>query len=218
MARVMDPWIGSRYEHGGINKLKLLVLGESSYKREGYPESYDLSQHNRNLALDAIGYEEGARWWNASKFYTRITRMFGFDARRREERQEFWNSVCFCNFLQVILTGPRKSPSREAWQEATGPLLQTLQELRPDYLLSFSMRMWGYLPPRCGDVAIPNQEGVFARKAQIQLMDGTAVSVLGFQHPVGRGFTWRRVGVVLCRALDIQDDMPQQTTAINPES
>ena len=185
MQRTIHPFIGSNYNSNGLNGRKILILGESSWHPGDAPA--DISKHTQNLANDAIGYDNGKGYWNTGRFYTRSARIFGFNARNYSQRDEFWNSVAYYNFLQVILSRPKIKPSPEQWQKGEIPFLETLDELTPDYIISFSQRMWKYLPKE-NEADIPNKYGIFAKKAQI----GSSV-VLGFKHTASFGFKWEQV-------------------------
>jgi hypothetical protein len=200
MERKLYPWVGANHESRGIRGRKVLILGESSYNPKPYPDGYEISLHNRNLILDAIGYEQGTGYWNKSHFFTRVARIFGFEARNYEGRYRFWNSVAFYNFLQVVLTSPREVPQPHFWSEAVDPFLKTLEELRPDYVCSFSKRMWGHLPKASED-GIESAGNLFARKAKIFLSNGASVNLLGFTHPCGYGFCWQNVKILLDQEL-----------------
>lgn len=202
--RIMDPWIGDKYRTVGIRGRKILILGESSYNPKAPPQDYRISDHNRYLVDDAIGHDEGKGYKSTSRFNTSIPRMFGFDWRSHPRRREFWNSVAFYNFLQLILTKPRERPPAESWQNAVAPFLETLQELHPEFAICFGKNMWGHLPKQ-QETELPNADAVFARKAEIPLQDGARVIMLGFMHPSGRGFRRQPIASILSRELKLSD-------------
>jgi hypothetical protein len=190
----MRPFIGQDYDKHGLRGLRILIMGESSYSGKHVD---DITDYNDALAADAIGYDEGRGYWNKSPFYTRIARIFGYEAASFEARKSFWNSVAYYNFLQTVLSQPRQLPAAELWEEAKGPFLDTVRELEPDYVVGFSKRMWWHLPKE-SEGKIENDQGVFAMSA---LCPGTGTRLLGFMHPTGRGFRWGDVKTVLEKAI-----------------
>ena len=196
MKRTIHPWVGDKYAAEGLHGKRILIMGESSYKPGGYPADYDISQTTVNLCHDAIGHTEGKKYWNCSRFYTRAARIFGFEARKIESRRIFWSSVAYYNFLQVSLEAPRVQPPSKLWEEARLPLIETIEELCPDYVISFSQRMWRHLP-KDHEVDIRNISGIFAKKGSFVHSNQKTTQFLGFKHPTSFGFRWQDVKVII---------------------
>jgi hypothetical protein len=173
-----------------------MIVGESSYDPYATREGFDFASQTMNVGNDAIGYEEGRGYWNKSKFYTRIARMFGYDYRSFSQRKLFWESVVYYNFLQVVLTKAREIPPAKAWSESVSAFRETLEEHRPDFVVSFSKRMWPHIPKDSG-TALYNELGVDCRSGYIALTDGHSVRMINFLHPTSFGFRWQPVGLVL---------------------
>lgn len=193
MFRKIDPHIGHSYWSDGLRGFKVLIFGESSYNPNGYPDTYDISKQCSDLVRDVIGW---ADYRQTGKFYSQITRILGCDPTSKEARTDFWARVSYCNYLQVILSKPREMPSAEAWINGREPFAQTVRELKPDYVLVFSKRLWSHLL-KSDDVPIQNKSGTYARQARFEHDDATVTRLLNFKHPSSRGFAWRRVHDVL---------------------
>lgn len=192
MNRLIHPRVGSEYSKSGLRGHKIMILGESSY----HPNSaYDLPNQTINVGNDAIGYDQGRGYWNKSRFYTRISRIFGYEAQSYERRQEFWNSVIYYNFLQVVLTKSREHPPTESWTDAKPAFLETIDEYRPEFVVSFSKRMWGYLPKE-NSCVVSNTLGVQCWSAELDV-GGFSTKLYGFLHPTAPRFYWQPVGELL---------------------
>lgn len=190
------PWIGSNYSSGGINGNKILIVGEAAYKRGGYPEGYDRSNHTVSLAGGAIGLDENGGYWDKKKFYTRIARIFDIDPCSYEQRKALWSSVAYCNFIVEILTEPRGKLLPEHWELGKQAFLEVLRLTRPDIAICFSQRMWRHIP-KLNDCVIKNRYRAYARSAVFALDDTHSVRLLSFKHPTSQGFDWRYVQEII---------------------
>lgn len=194
--RIIHPRVGSNYSTAGLRNQRIMIVGESSYDKDAKREGYDIANQTINVGADAIGYDGGRGYWNDSRFYTRIARMFEFNPRSFAHRKEFWDSVVYYNFLQIVLTKPRQNPPSDSWTEARGAFLETIEEFKPEIILSFSKRMWPHLP-KLDDSGIPNDFGVQCREARISTPGGHNARLIGFDHPTSYGFRWKPVCKVI---------------------
>ncbi|HTB81842.1 MAG TPA: hypothetical protein VK717_13235 [Opitutaceae bacterium] len=194
--KITEPWMGSQYSCGGINGKKILIVGESAYKRGGYPAEYDESRHTLALAADAIGYDEGRGYWNKSRFYTRIARIFGYNPHSYESRKALWHSLAYCNFIPEILSGPRINPQARHWDLGKQSFPEVLRLTGPDIAICLSKRMWVHIK-KSGDLEIEREDKFYARKAGFDLKDGSAIPLLSFKHPTAPGFKWVHVKEIL---------------------
>ncbi|QIF01487.1 hypothetical protein [Roseimicrobium sp. ORNL1] len=190
--RVIHPFVGTNYATTGLWNRKVMILGESSYDAKATQDGYDAANQTIHLGHDAIGYPDAERYWNRSRFYTRIARIFDHDPRSLESRKRFWNAVLYYNYLQVVLSRPRQQPPAAAWLEAQSAFRETLEEHRPDVVIAFSNRMWSYLP-KDSDTSVPNDVGTQCRTGQLLISDGHKVKLIGFHHPTAYGFRWQPV-------------------------
>lgn len=173
-----------------------MIMGESSYHPKADQAGYDKVSQTINAGDDAIGYDEGRGYWNKSRFYTRISRMFGYEARSFERRKEFWNSVLYYNYLQDVLIRARQEPPANLWIDSQPAFKETLEEYRPDIVISYSKRMWHHLPKDIS-VVLPNSLSLQCWEGSYTLTDGKKVKMYGFLHPTSRGFSWQTVGQLL---------------------
>lgn len=193
--RKIDPHIGDNYSKAGLRGRKILILGESSYNPKGYSASYDMSKQCTHLIEDVIGWSD---YRQKGIFYSRIARIFGFDPNSKDSRIEFWSSVAYCNFLQLILKEAREVPPADAWQQGVEPFKQTLDELRPDCVVIFSKRLWSYVP-KTDDLEAASD--FYARKSSFHHQDAKSSMMVNFKHPSSYGFRWGKAREILAALL-----------------
>lgn len=198
---MVTPWVGPQYTSTGIGGKRILIVGESAYKKGGYPAGYDYSDHTCNLAKDAIGYDEGRGYWNKSRFYTRIYKIFGYDPHSFTNREKFWNVIAYCNFIPEILSGPRVNPQAYHWAWGAKVFPEVLKQTNPEIAICFSKRMWAHIPKDC-DSIISNSYKCYARKATSVSADKCLVRLLSFKHPTAPGFKWEHVRHILKASID----------------
>ena len=199
------PHVGEKYHSLASRGLKIMILGESSYKPGGFPPTQSAARQTISLAEDAVGYDQGQGYWNKSRFYTRIARIFGYDAYDFVARKEFWSRISFYNYLQIVLPSARIAPHSTSWRDAQEPFLETVQELEPDFILSFSMRMWPHLPKSEDVTDVHNENNAWAKRACVFLMGGKTACLLGFKHPSSRGFYWESVRNIVKNQIDLDE-------------
>lgn len=182
------PWKGENYTLGCLG-CKIMILGESSYGAQ--TPGYDHRKECIALANDAIGYDNGKGYWNKSRFYTRIARIFGFDPHKYEERKRFWHSVSYYNYLIGQQPGPRTCPAESFWLEANEPFLKIVNDIKPDVIFAFSQRMWNYIGKNGNAVNLNIPGGVFMRSNCLSREDRGKTLLIGLKHPCGRAFVWQ---------------------------
>ncbi len=199
--KIVSPWVGPQYTSAGIGGKRILIVGESAYKKGGYPPGYDDAYHTHALVADAIGYDEGRGYWNKSRFYTRIYNIFGYDPHSFASRTSFWNLVAYCNFIPEILSGPRVTPQAYHWAWAKKVLPEVLKLTKPDIAICFSKRMWPHIQ-KDGDTVINNSHQCYARQATTTSTDKRLVRLLSFKHPTAPGFKWEQVKIIMKASID----------------
>lgn len=128
------PWIGCHYHHHPRWPGRILILGEAHYADD---------DENRDLTRDVI-----RRQWQGES-YAYFTRILGVlsSSDGKIDRECFWNTVAFYNYVQRIVSGKaRVAPSSRQWSEAHAVLPEVLDALKPDYVLVTGKRLWENLP------------------------------------------------------------------------
>ena len=139
------PWRGTSYGDGDL-AARVLVLGESTYlaDRDELKEQYaQLGPHWFNHGV-FNGYYAN-RWRDA--FWTKWIASILNRAPQVTDRKTVLDQIAFYNYLDVILSGPRKLVSREQVIQAQGKFLQVLDQLKPELILNLSYRQYdNWLP------------------------------------------------------------------------
>ena len=102
-------------------------------------------------------------------------------------RADFWEQVCYYNFLQEFLSVPRVLPSAKSWDAGKKAFLEFLAAVQPDVVVAFSKRLGNVLKPLFGEV------------------------LLASVHHPSSGFAYARWNPVIARVLGV----PDKTGAIN---
>lgn len=207
------PWIGAQYFSRGIHGTRILIVGESAYKKGGYPPGFDESNLNISLVGDAIGQDEGQAHRKKSKFFTRIAWIFGYDPRAYEQRKELWSSLAYCNFITSIFVGPKEKPLPEHWESGKEAFIRILRDTSPDIAICFGQRVWLHIP-KINDSAIENIHRAYARSGDLVLDDAHAVRLFSFEHPTREEFNWRYVQEI----ISMNVGLPLDTSRPNAEA
>ena len=138
-SRFFHPWEGSRYRTDGYLGKRLLLLGESNYLP---PEGGTAQPWMTRSIIEGLAIPQGGGYSD------RVLRLVtGVDGPlSRAQREDFWQRVAFCNFIQTALTGPRVRPTPTMWAAGRESLLQTIGELEPQAIWS---RRGGWVAPSC---------------------------------------------------------------------
>lgn len=193
-ARPMQPFVGRSYKKAGLRGQKLLIMGESVY-HPNPPD--DKSKYNKSVIADVIGRQKGSGYWNKSRFYTRIARLFGYNAADFTQRKEFWHSVAYFNYLHTLSVKPGRVPPASLWGPAETHYAESLKKLKPDYVVTFGKRLWQHIPKEAEE-PVENEEGVWIMRA---VCPKTGTKLVGFPNPAGPTFRWRDAKAVLERQL-----------------
>lgn len=120
------PWVGENYSR---QSPKLLILGESHYKRDGADRDTFTQEVIRSWAIG----EQGSR-----KFFTTIAKVLtgNLDGYlSKVEKAKFWNEVAFYNYVQEVVDDPRDRPTDVMWEKAQKPFLEVVNSLSPDIII-----------------------------------------------------------------------------------
>jgi len=189
-------WKGMNYPNGGIFGARILIVGESTYTTDGR----DTSQYNVWMAQDHIdGYRDA--------FRTKLLRSFiNTNREQQHEIQDFWNSVCYLNYINTPLSGPRIAPAESMWAENNQPLASILTELKPNIVVALGYRMWGnwlnnppcktYRGPKINNAG-REQTYYFEASDRIHL-----ALVYALKHP-SSGFSWKSEHPFLMKAIEL---------------
>ena len=132
------PWIGENYES---SKPRILILGESHYSSNP-DEKPDFTQGI--VAYWALGGK-------GNRFFTTIAKVVSekpHEWMRPNDKEAFWQSVAFYNFIQEIVgKEARIRPTEQMWQNAQEPLKNVLTNLSPEIVVVLGKALRGYTEP-----------------------------------------------------------------------
>lgn len=149
------PWVGKNYFSCGFGGKRILVLGESHY-------CCDLAESKRCFPLcikanmldscysftedvihDFVFNYSGARYEQTFLCFERA--CIGKELSQ-QEREEFWESIIFYNYLQFAQAGPRTSIKPDYWEESELAFKEVLNQFMPDYIIVWGVRLYNGLP------------------------------------------------------------------------
>ncbi|MBN2862374.1 MAG: hypothetical protein JXN62_04370 [Bacteroidales bacterium] len=176
----IKPWIGDNYYS---TSKKILIIGESHYnsKRKIFTEEelYELT----HWTINEIAHNE---WTH--RFYTNIASLFKGEKILPSEKLNFWNGVCFYNYIQSIdIEQPGVAPTYEMFSSAINPFLDVVNKCEPNYIIIFSYRTWENLKRDLKKYFLLNniESGCGYKKLKIE---DNIYNIIAFPHP-SRGFS-----------------------------
>ncbi|MFT3879264.1 MAG: hypothetical protein QM703_06340 [Gemmatales bacterium] len=134
------PFIGELYNTEGYGGLRLLILGESHYGPKGSATPDYTVRMVQDLAMR-----------RSYRYFSSIQRLvMTLDAGTKLHtsiRKWFWSRVAFYNFIQEFVGDkPLDRPSKEMWRDAKPALFETLDYLKPNFILVTGKELDSNLP------------------------------------------------------------------------
>ena len=195
------PWIGKNYQNGlGSTGLKVLVLGESHYCftlgqgkcpgctldnciKAGFTKE-DFEQQTIEYIKDILYNNTGLPYQQTPLSFEKA--MLGKQQVPQPEREEFWNSLVFYNYLQKSLPkigSSRTSIKKEDLIGADIALEEILKTFLPDRIIVWGCRLFALLSKSGGvvsELVLPSGE-----KTEILTFDinGKSIPALKVYHP-----------------------------------
>lgn len=178
---LFTPWIGAKYEAEGFRGLRLLIVCESHYGSKRSERPTATPELVKALGQRLKHPDATARLRKHPHFARIVTAVSGAASASvlmTQERADFWERVCYYNFLQEFMPASRVAPPAESWEHGKAPFLKVLATVRPDVVIAFSKRLGRILKPLCADVPLAT-----------------------VHHP-STGFAYARWNAVIAAALD----------------
>jgi hypothetical protein len=178
------PYIGKNYLNASP---KLFILGESAYDVE--------HEGDKDLLVNAItDLKNGkdtkyTRYPQTKRFFTKVCNIF-IDENHWDNPSSFWDDVCFYDYVQKIIDGPRQKIPSEYYKAAEPSFFEVLKKTKPDIVIALGTELYKKLPSFDGEpgktIKIRGIDKVLETyKYNIK---GKAVCVGGIQHPSSYGF------------------------------
>lgn len=125
------PWIGEHYYKTGFAGKRILVLGESHYCQNVSDASEDITRRVIMDLLDPTSEHEAYK-----NTYTKFAQaLLGRGELSFADKELFWNSVAFYNYVQVPMSGPRVAPTQDNFRNSETAFFEVIEMLRPDIII-----------------------------------------------------------------------------------
>ena len=197
------PWVGKNYLTKGYQGKRILVLGESHYCERELSEGgrcYPMCKvelmneacykQTRDVVREAVYDYGGQRYLQA---FLCFERAVAGKVLTQEEREEFWESVMFYNYIQYAQEGPRMGPQPEHWAKSEKAFVELLETYKPDCIIVWGARLYDRLPYLGGEMhrlTLDNGDTVDYRTYSI---NGKGIPALKIHHPsASTGRDWKR--------------------------
>ena len=187
------PWVGKEYFTRGFQGERLLVLGESHYcinelAKNGrcFPLCKKANMDNNCFSItqdvihEAIYKYEGEPYQRTFLCFERA--MLG-KVLTQAERESFWQSVMFYNYLQYSQNAPRTTPQSEHWAESEKAFIELLEIYSPDKIIVWGVRLYNYLHHFNGKDYKLIVSGNDSAEVRTILLNGQNIPALKIIHP-----------------------------------
>lgn len=175
------PWIGDDYKSARRFGKRVMILGESHYqwdkKVKPAPE----------WTCTFVGNQMSGDHTHA--FWTRIVSAFIGHKPDLFEKQDFWRSVAFYNYVQQSVGfDAHVGPTREMWASSEPAFAEVLHAHAPQVLIVLGYRLWNKIPDLGGAAAAPIDCAKQPQTWRYPLNCGGSCLAYGIRHP-SSGFT-----------------------------
>jgi hypothetical protein len=181
---IFMPWIGFKYELEGFRGMRVLIVAESHYGSKRSERPTATPELVKALGQRLKHPEATARLRKHPHFARIVTAVSGAvsaAAFATQERADFWERVCYYNFLQEFMPAVRFPPPAKSWDAGRTAFREVLATVQPDVVIAFSKRVGAVLKPLCGQVT------------------------LAIVHHPSTGFSYARWNPIIAKAMDEAD-------------
>ncbi len=183
------PSVGRFYAtSNGVFQKKTLILGGSHYADDYDDPEVDNSEFTDEIVTQYL--EGGSGSWK-STFSKFINSVFGTEADQAQ-REQFFESVAFYNYLQEIAGGHGTSASLYDYKDSRNfeAFCDVIEELRPEVVISWGAKVWNALPNEWTfGPAIKRTDIVTEPRLDVGIQDypfqGGTIRLIGVKHPSG---------------------------------
>jgi hypothetical protein len=189
----INPWIGKDYQSGGgVFRRRTLILGGSHYSK-GY-ENFHTEEGKaewENFTNDVVNcYLDPSIKGGWKRTYTSFINSIVGGQSNDEQRERFFDSVIFYNYLQEI-AGASASEAESFDYHASchfNAFKEILEEYRPQIVISWGSKVWEALPNDWGygsaEIRDGNSVGAeISQKIYHYPFHDTVIHLVGVHHP-----------------------------------
>ena len=187
------PWVGKNYQSTGYKGKRILVLGESHYcikdlEQGGrcFPYCKKENMHNDCFSKTQDVMKEFVYEYNGAKYlqtFLCFERSVLGKELSQQEREDFWQSVIFYNYIQFSQSGARTAPQPEQWAKSELAFKELLEEYMPDYIIVWGARLYGGLPGWDGEESILQVNENAKTKVWTYNIKGKRIPAIKVHHP-----------------------------------
>lgn len=150
------PWVGNNALMQGYKGKRVLVLGESHYCKENLKQGEKCHPlcKKENFQSDCFSFTEDVMHdvvynYSGKKYeqtFLCFERAVTGKELTQEEREEFWESVIFYNYMQYAQEGPGVAPKTEHWEKSENAFKELLEKYMPDLIIVWGVRLYSKMP------------------------------------------------------------------------
>lgn len=141
----MLPLVGENYD---AMEKKIMIMGESMYNG-GIVQRTSKNQIVRRIKLlDKYPH----------KYYTLILKIFNMIDRTKKydssfvpNKEDFWNSIAYYEYIQRVLKSKEDRPSDSDWENAKEAFIEVCSKLKPDIIVCIGYGTFDHLPKEYGE-------------------------------------------------------------------
>ena len=187
------PWVGKNYFTNGYKGKRILVLGESHYCNKELSEEGRCHPYCRKEQMDAACFmqtqdvvQEAVYDYRGDPYqqtFLCFERAVVGKVLTQDEREKFWESVIFYNYIQYSQGGPRVAPQPEHWARSEEAFVELLETYMPDYILVWGVRLYFGLPSLGGKAVKFHPDDGSNAEYWIYTVNGKEIPALKMHHP-----------------------------------
>jgi hypothetical protein len=139
-----DYWKGEAYAQGSniLGGARLFILGEAHYHDEA-----SVGTLIPNITIDVINLYLNDQLGSNATFFRRVERLVSkrfSQGLNRAERENFWHSVIFSNYIPVVVgNGPGERPTEELWNGSAGQeFIENVAKTEAEIVLVCGTELW----------------------------------------------------------------------------
>ncbi len=191
------PWVGVNYANG-IGGKKVLVLGESHYCRELAEggrccpscECCKMDEECHKFTINVMReFRDNYSGEGYEQTFLCFERAVAGHELSQKEREEFWDSVVFYNYMQYAQSGPRRP--LEQRNDSSEAFREILEEYMPDCIIVWGKRLYGWLPGWNGEESEITLDNGDKTKVWTYDIKGKKIPAMAVYHPSSpKGKNW----------------------------
>lgn len=162
---MFEPWIGSRYgKADSVLETRLLILGESHYSKD--PKIIGTSPSD--FTISVVEHFAIKRRHPFFGLLQQIVTGMPKERLTRDQKDTFWHSVAFANYVPVVvdgrpfgLGGAARRPTPAEFEKGAAHISTILSECKPDAVIVCGLALWEFLGPNLAGFGNPDRETIY---------------------------------------------------------